>query len=183
MQYARGFVGARWLASDENGDSLNFKVEIRGVKETEWKLLKEKLRERNYTWDSSTFPDGEYQLRVTASDAPSNPPASALTNTAESDPILIDNTPPRLSALSGAASNGGIAVKWHAQDALNLIGKAEYSVDGGEWLLAEPVSKLTDSKELDYNLQLSNLPRGEHTIAVRVSDDFDNQVVEKVVVH
>ena len=51
-----------------------------------------------------------------------------------------------------------------------------------DWLLAEPVSKLTDSKELDYNLLLQNLPKGEHTIALRVSDDFDNQAVEKVVV-
>jgi sugar lactone lactonase YvrE len=32
LNYAKGFEGARWLASDENGDSLVYRVEIRGVK-------------------------------------------------------------------------------------------------------------------------------------------------------
>ena len=34
MNYAKGFEGARWLASDENNDSLVYRVEIRGVKES-----------------------------------------------------------------------------------------------------------------------------------------------------
>ena len=41
LNYAKGYISARWAASDENGDSLVYKVEIRGVKETEWKLLKD----------------------------------------------------------------------------------------------------------------------------------------------
>jgi hypothetical protein len=73
-------------------------------------------------------------------------------------------------------------VKWRAKDALSLIDKAEYSVDGGDWLVVEPVTKLTDSRELEYSLALSGLPKGEHTVAVRVADEFDNQAVEKVVV-
>ena len=58
--------------SDDNGDSLIYTVEIRGARETEWKLLKDKVREKYISWDSTAFPDGEYRLRVTASDLPSN---------------------------------------------------------------------------------------------------------------
>src|SRR5262249_45440486 len=36
MQWAKGFLGARWLASDPNGDSMVYTVEIRGTNETEW---------------------------------------------------------------------------------------------------------------------------------------------------
>ncbi len=43
-----------------------------------WKLLRDKIRERYYSWDSTAFPDGEYVVRITASDAPSNPPDQAL---------------------------------------------------------------------------------------------------------
>src|SRR5262249_31438013 len=50
MQYAKGYVGARWLASDPNGDSLINTVEIRGANETEWKLLKDKVTEKYFSW-------------------------------------------------------------------------------------------------------------------------------------
>jgi hypothetical protein len=56
-QYARGFTGARWAATDDNGDGLVFTIEIRGVQEAEWKLLKDRLREKYWSWDSTAFPD------------------------------------------------------------------------------------------------------------------------------
>jgi len=71
-------------------------------------------------------------------------------------------------------------VHWRAGDALSVITKAEYSVDGGEWTVVDPVTKLSDSKELDYNLSLPDASAGEHTIAVRVADEFDNQSAEKL---
>src|SRR6185369_15299695 len=46
MSWAKGALGARWNAADENGDTLIYSVQIRGVKETAWKLLKDKVREK-----------------------------------------------------------------------------------------------------------------------------------------
>jgi hypothetical protein len=181
MQAAKGFVGARWLASDPNGDSLIYTVEIRGADETEWKPLKDKVAEKYLSWDSTAFPDGEYRLRLTASDAPGNPPSEALTARMESDPFIIDNTPPKITGLTAARSAGKLEVRWHAADALNDISQAEYSLDGGDWTVATPVTKLSDSLELDYALSL-DAPPGEHTIAVRVKDDYDNESAEKAVV-
>ena len=177
MQYAKGFTGARWAASDENGDSLVFTVEIRGDHETNWKLLKDKLRDKYWTWDSTAFPDGDYRLRVTASDLPGNPPADALSTSMVSDPFLIDNTPPRIANLNAAASAGKLHATWSAADALSDIKKAEYSLDGGDWTLAAPVTGLSDSHELSYDLTLDHIAPGEHTLAVRVEDDYDNQSV------
>jgi len=181
MTLARGYLGARWLASDPNGDSLVYTVEIRGVHETAWKPLRDKLAEKYFSWDTTAFPDGEYRLRVTASDAPGNPPGEALTASAESEPFLIDNTPPRISGLSAARSGAKVQVRWHAADALNDIQKAEYAVDGGDWTVVSPVTRLSDSPELDYDVTLPAAP-GEHVIAVRVYDDYDNAAVEKTVV-
>jgi hypothetical protein len=182
MQVAKGYIGARWLASDPNSDSLVYNVEIRGVNETEWKPLKDKITERYLSWDSTAFPDGEYRLRITASDAPSNPPGEALSATKESYPFLIDNTPPKITGLSAARNGGKLRVRWHAADALNTISKAEYSRDGGDWTVVAPVSRLSDSLELDYDVSI-DAPTGEHTIAVRVQDEYDNQAAEKVVVN
>src|SRR5258708_24895703 len=120
-------------------------------------------------------------MRITASDAPGNPPAEAVTMQMVSDPFLIDNTPPTITGLSAARAGAKLQVKWHAADALNNITKAEYSLDGGEWKVAPPVTRLSDSQELDYELNV-DAPAGEHTVAVRMEDEYANQAAEKVIV-
>ena len=180
MQYAKGSLGGRWLAGDPNGDSLVYTVEIRGVNETEWKPLKDKLTEKYYSWDTTAFPDGEYKLRITASDAPSNPPGEALTTRLESEPFLIDNTPPKITGLAVSRNGAKLQVRWHAADALNNVTKAEYSLDGGDWTVVGPVTGISDSHELAYNVSLA-APPGEHTVAVRVEDAYDNQAADKAV--
>ncbi len=182
MQYAKGEMGARWAASDLNDDELIYKVEIRGVNESEWKLLKEKVKEKYLSWDSTAFPDGRYLLRVTASDLPDNPPNQALAAHLVSGPFLVDNTPPEISGLEASPAGKKLDVKWKARDALSLIQKAEYSVNGGEWTVIEPVTKLSDARELDYSLSLERANPGEQTIAVRVTDEYDNQAVASAVV-
>jgi sugar lactone lactonase YvrE len=181
LAWAKGMIGARWLANDDNGDNLIFKIEIRGVNETEWKLLKDKLHDHYYSWDSTAFPDGKYVVRVTASDSPSNPPAESLASSLESDPFLIDNTPPDITGLRGTPSGNQVDLSFHAKDALSDISRAEYSVNGGDWIIVDPVTRLTDSKEEDYRVQVERT-QGETTIAVRVSDEYENQCVAKIVV-
>jgi len=183
LNYAKGYEGARWLASDENNDSLVYRVEIRGIQESEWKLLKDNVKERYLSWDATAFPDGEYVLRVTASDSPSNPPDQALSASLVSDPFLIDNTPPQIVNLTGAAAAGNkLDVRWTARDARATIDHAEYSVNGGDWVMIDPVDRLSDSPQEEYHLQIDRPSSGEQVIAVRVSDEFDNQAVDKVVV-
>ena len=112
------------------------------------------MREHYYSWDSTAYPDGQYRVRVTASDAPSNTPEQSLTSSRESDLFLIDNTAPEISALTATVQAGKIDVRFHAMDALNLLDKAEYSVNGGEWRVVEPTTRLTDSQEHDYRFQV-----------------------------
>ena len=64
---------------------------------------------------------------------PATRPREALTARLESDPFIIDNTPPRIAGLTAARNGGKLEVRWHAADALNNIAGAEYSLDGGEW--------------------------------------------------
>jgi hypothetical protein len=183
LNYAKGFDGARWLASDDNNDSLVYRVDIRGVKESGWKLLKDNVKERYLSWDTTAFPDGEYVLRVTASDSPSNPPDQALTASLVSDPFLIDNTPPQILNLTGSSAAGNkLELRFSARDARTTVDHAEYSVNGGDWVLVDPISRLSDSPEEEYHLLIDRPGSGEQVIAVRVNDEFDNQAVDKVVI-
>jgi sugar lactone lactonase YvrE len=171
LQYSKGFITARWSASDANSDPLQFKIEIKGKNETAWRLLKDKIQDRYYAFDSAAFPDGTYQVRVTASDAPGNTPADALTSSLVGETFLIDNTPPEITV--GKSSKQ--TIRFTARDALSWLDKAEYSINGADWILLEPVNKVTDSQSLDYEV---NGEPGQ-LIAVRIYDEYDNVVVKQ----
>ena len=131
LTWSKGQIGARWLASDDNGDTLSYTLEIRGVNETQWKLLKDKIHERYFSWDSTAFPDGRYVVRVSATDAPSNPPDQALGASLISDPFLIDNTAPEITGLGAAPSGNKIELRFHAKDALSTSAKPSIRSTGG----------------------------------------------------
>ncbi len=182
MQHAKGFLGARWSAADDNGDSLAYDVYIRGEGESDWKLLKAKISESHISWDSTAFPDGEYRLRVVASDAPDNAPDRSSTGELVSDAFTIDNTPPEITGLAAAPAGNKLQIRWSARDARNVIERAEYSINGGDWTFVEPVTQLSDSREENYLLAIDRPTPGELTFAVRVSDEFGNRSVAKTVI-
>jgi hypothetical protein len=175
LQYSKGYVTIRWSASDANSDPLVYKIELRGQNDSLWRTLKDKLLDRFYAFDTAAFPDGKYVIRITASDAPGNTPADALTSSLESDAFTIDNTPPEILDVKVSSAAGKRQIAFTAKDALTWIDKAEFSIDGGEWTLLEPVNKVTDSQSLNYVL---DAPPGQ-MVAIRVFDEDDNVVVRQ----
>ncbi|MGC0773941.1 MAG: hypothetical protein WB543_13485, partial [Candidatus Acidiferrum sp.] len=45
---------------------------------------------------------------------------------------------------------------------------------GGDWTLLAPVGNVSDAPEERYNFTLEKLAPGEHTVAVRAYDRFEN---------
>ncbi|HEY6987590.1 MAG TPA: hypothetical protein VH369_04355 [Bryobacteraceae bacterium] len=176
LQYNKGYVTVRWSANDANGDPLLFKVELKKKGDTTWRLLKEKLQDRHYAFDSTAFEDGSYMVRITASDAPGNTPENALSSSFESDSFTIDNTAPEVLNVTASTSGSKRVYKFTAKDALSWIDKAEYSIDGGNWTILEPVNKVTDSQSLNYEIEAEN----GQLISVRVFDEDDNVVARQL---
>jgi hypothetical protein len=168
----KGYQSVLWSAHDENDDEMRFSVYFRGENETSWKLLKDKLEQKFYSWDSTAMPDGAYYLKVVATDAPSNPPAQALTTERESERFVVDNTPPVIEGLN--ARSGTTQIQFTARDATSSIERAQYSVDGGDWIIVMPKDGISDAPEEEYEFSVGSLARGEHSIAVRAYDRFDN---------
>ncbi|MGB9287926.1 MAG: hypothetical protein WCC31_04410, partial [Terracidiphilus sp.] len=95
----RTAVTARWAAHDDDGDDLIYSLYLRGDGETVWRLLKDKITDKAYSFDSTLVPDGGYQIKVVASDAPSHTPSDALTGDKISDRFEIDTTSPALTGI------------------------------------------------------------------------------------
>ncbi|MGC1364943.1 MAG: hypothetical protein WA829_04535 [Candidatus Acidiferrum sp.] len=179
----RGFQSVLWSAHDDNDDDLLYSVYYRGENEHEWKLLKDKLDQKFYSWDTTALPDGAYYLKIVASDSPSNSPALALKTERESERFEVDNTPPvieRLKVSQGAFQSGPNVVlisnliSFTAHDSSSSIDHAQYSLDGGDWTLLAPIGNVSDAPEEHYEFSIDKLASGEHTIAVRAFDRFDN---------
>ena len=86
-----------WRAEDENRDELTYEVQYRREGDTSWKSLKQGLMDSILVWDTTSVPNGRYVVRVVASDAPSNSPATALSGDMESAAFDIDNLPPAIT--------------------------------------------------------------------------------------
>ncbi len=181
-------IAVRWTARDDNDDPLLFSVYYRGDNESEWKLLKDRISDRFYSWDAGLLPDGGYALRVVATDAPSHSPEDALRAAKESSRFEVDHTPPAVEALTARLENGVVHVTFRATDGFSPIKRAEYSVDAGEWQFVEPVGELSDARTENYDFKAPLKPvaagatgAGEHVIVVRVWDRYDNLGTGKTV--
>jgi hypothetical protein len=178
----KGYQTVSWTAHDDNDDELRYSVYFRGENASEWLLLKDNLDQRFYSWDTASMPDGAYYLKIVASDAPSNPPAIALKTERESERFEVDNTPPKIEKLEASptgmnadsSKRMNYDVRFTAEDPSSSIERAQYSVDGGEWVLLGPTHGISDSRTQLYEFTAHGLSPGEHTIAVRVYDRFDN---------
>ena len=176
----KGYQSVVWSAHDDNDDDLIFAVYYRGEGEQNWRLLKDKITQRFYSWDTSTMPDGPYYVKIVGSDSPSNPPDQALSTEREADRFEIANTPPRIENLRAEANSPNVKVTFDAISPSAAIEHTQYSVDAGDWLMVFPVGLLSDAPKETYQIQLPGLAPGEHTIAVQVFDRFANSTAAKI---
>jgi hypothetical protein len=176
----KGYQGVLWSAHDDNDDDLLFSVYYRGEGETNWHLLKDKLSQKFYSWDTASMPDGAYYLKIVATDSPSNPPDRALAAERQSDRFEIANTPPRIEDLRADASASAIRVSFVGISSAGAIEQAQYSIDAGDWQIVLPVGQLSDAPKESYRFEVPGLAGGQHVVAVQVTDGFNNMTAARV---
>ncbi|MGA3081645.1 MAG: hypothetical protein ABSD44_09710 [Terracidiphilus sp.] len=190
----RTAITVRWAAHDDNGDDLSYALYLRGDGESVWRLLKADISDKAYSFDATLIPDGGYQVKIVASDAPSHTPAEALSGEKVSERFEVDTTPPAISAVHASLGDAPckhlpcakqIRVNFDAEDAFSPIARAEYSLDAGPWQYIEPLGAISDAKREHYDVSIpvpAEAIASEHLIAVRAYDRYDNVGVAKTVI-
>lgn len=201
----RDSVAVSWRAHDENDDQLSYSLYYRGDNESQWKLLKDDLGDRFYSFESGLLPDGGYTIRVIATDAPSHAPDDALTGMRESARFEVDSTPPRVENLAATQDGEDLHITFSANDTFSPIRRAEFSIDAGDWQFVAPVGLISDARVENYDVTVplprprqsdpgdidtttgkptrkNAAPADEHVVVVRVFDRYDNMSSSKVVV-
>ena len=192
----KGAVTVRWAAHDDNGDDLVFALYYRGSGEQNWQLLKDDVSERYYTFEAAQLPDGPYQIKVMASDAPSHNPGEALIAERTSERFVLDTATPVVTNLVAHLEGDKLHVTADAHAPSSPVARAEYSIDAGPWQYIEPVGKISDAETERYDftaplpqpseqLRVAKLPPAnpnEHVVTLRVFDRYDNSATAKTVV-
>ncbi|MBK7579029.1 MAG: fibronectin type III domain-containing protein [Myxococcales bacterium] len=174
-------VALTWKVDNPDKDKLRYKLQYRLVGTTTWyELTKptEKLTSETYSWETSDLPEGEYRVRVTASDELSNPPGRVRKHTLESGVVLVDNTAPRIEGLQVT----GRRISGRAIDGVGPIQRIEVSVVGSdEWYPFEPKDGIFDEQSEAFEADLSSFaPAGAQLVSIRVYDKANNFVVRNV---
>ena len=173
--FQRGARALQWQAEDRNSDTLEYAVYYRSLGESNFRMLKDHLRETFFTVDGASLADGRYIFKVVASDALDNPAGSALSGERISEPIEIDNTPPVLRASGTAAITGDrVRAVFDVEDTTGRVKRADVSIDGGAWREVFPDDGIADSQRERFSLDLVVEGPGEHTISLRAYDNSSN---------
>lgn len=181
--YQRGAQAFQWTAEDRNGDRLVYDIYIREVSEADYKLLRQNHTESFFTLDGLGFADGRYTVRIVARDSPSNASGLALSGERTSEPFDIDNTQPMVTVVGTPQAIGGqVRTVFLATDRSSYIVRAEYSVNGGEWLAAVAEDGISDSPEERFVVQLPIATGLERSVTLRVFDAAGNIGTARAVV-
>lgn len=164
----------KWKIDNGDGDDTTYTLEARREGEANWRPIatgKTPLSATTWEWNTETYPDGWYRLRVTASDAAANSPDRALSSSFSTPLFAIDNQRP---VIEGLSINYPRATA-KASDAINVIAEAAYSVDDGPWQLGATEDGLFDDQSEGLRIELPpSLAKGTHTLAIRVADAAGN---------
>lgn len=175
--YQRGLRTFSWQAEDPNGDTLLYDVEYRAVGDERWRLLRSRLDEPVFAWDTSNVPNGRYLVRVVASDAPGNAPALALTGSKVSDSFEVDNAPPSITATLDPRG----PIRATVRDDASPVRKLEISTDAGRWVPVDPVDGIADSLEERYEITIPPTSEpGPHIVVLRATDLLGNVATARV---
>jgi WD40 repeat protein len=201
VPWLRDVKVANWLAEDPNGDKLAFDLFVRGEQENRWRPIAEEVPDQAHAFPTATFADGRYQLRVVATDRPSNPEAGALVDSLDSTLFLVDNTAPAITSLRvQRASEHRLAVSATVEDELSRVRSFEYSVDARDWNPVFPIDGIFDDQEEEFRFEINLLAvreaaqqrsartgqaidsaGGGETVFVRAADGAGNQGASRAV--
>ena len=171
--YQKGLQTFVWKADDDNDDRLQYDVFYRREGETAWKPLKRGLWDPIVVWDTTSVPDGTYYVKVVASDAPSNSPATALVGEFESVSFDIDNTPPNVEVQSATRSGSRVNVKFVVRDEQSAVQRVEYSLDASRWRVVFPKDGIADSRREEFEVTLDE-SESARSVIIRATDAMNN---------
>jgi hypothetical protein len=175
-------VQVNWKAKDPDGDALIYDLFYSLAVEQKWQSIKADLKETSHEWDLGKVKDGQYILKVVASDRNVKP--DDATSREDTRLVWVDNTAPTVMLLrhSIKAEEGSVSVRGVAGDDMSSVQGVDWKVDSGEWKAASLGGEF-DRRQAIFTVKAESLSPGKHEVQVRAFDEAGNMSTDKTSVN
>jgi len=134
----------------------------------------------SWTWDTAKLKDGNYVVKLTLDDVPSNP--SGHLQAVALRTIEVDNSPPEITVMKLTKGKdravGSLSVK--AKDKYTPIVNATYRFDDGEPFALGNPENITDGLDADFAVSDLTIPHGSHKLEVQVTNKAGNTATKTI---
>jgi hypothetical protein len=158
-----------WTVNDPDGDNLLSTFSIRRDGESQWTDVVANTKDSYAQFDTAHLPDGIYFTRLVATETAPRPPADRLSQTFETDDLVIDHTPPEIIEATAKRNGDSIVVTVHGRDQLSLLDGVEVVFNNNvHETLEQPVDGVRDGREETFSLDVP-LARVSNATSVEVT--------------
>ena len=175
-----GNLDITWTAGDNDGDGLSIDLIYNTIDGVDNIIASGLENTESYTWDTTGVPDGEYTVRITATELGStNQDVSVSTG----EPVVIDNPDTPDIQVSepaeGDTVSGNVLIGWVAtdQDGDDININIEYSTDQDEWTTISSDILNDGAYTWDTETGDSAVVNGDYYIRITASDGTLEQSV------
>jgi hypothetical protein len=178
-------VVVNWNARAPNGDILDYALYYRQKHMPVWIKIAHHLSDTTYNFSTTGLPDGQYCIKVVASDAPSNPLSTALATARKTNWFTVVNRNPFITNLKASIVAGGrVKITGIAHSHMVAVKQVAIDVDSNrDWQPAAGSNSIMDSPLEAFSAETHVLPAGAHRIVVRVTDAQGNRSYRSLLVN
>ncbi len=170
-----------WSADDPDDDNIAATVYLRPT-DGEWEQIAGPIQEDSYELDTTEQEPGNYEIKITITDRPSNPDSQWQVSQVVTG-VRIDNEPPmlRMQPPRGEQEEAKVSLEGIASDEQTAIASVSWQVeDSDEWWAAQPADGAYDELIESFEIATGQLPEDAEQIVVRVWDEAGNTTDQKV---
>lgn len=173
-----------WSVTDQDGDTLAYTFSIKPEKSGDWVDLVARTRESFSQFEVTNLAEGLYLTRLKVEELAPRPADQRLTYFFETDALVVDRTPPAITATSAAWRAGHLVVSISARDALSLLEGAEFNFNNGvKEPVTHPADGIRDGREETFVVELPDVrAAGATSVELIVYDQSGNATSARLAV-
>jgi hypothetical protein len=144
-----------WTVVDPDGDNLLNTFSIRREGETSWTDIVTTTRDNYAQFDTKHLPDGIFFTRLVATETSPRPLAERLSQTFETDDLIIDHTAPEMVEANAQRTGNSVVVTVRGRDKLSLLDGMEVVFNNNvRETVEQPADGVRDGREETFTFEI-----------------------------